>query len=152
MTTADVHGPVDFVLMEFQADRMEGKAAQELIRLVDAGIIRLFDILFVAKNAEGQVFALDLAEEAVAAAGFGDLAGAQSGLLSEEDVQEAGSALQPGTVAALVIYENTWAIPFVAAAREAGGELVAGARIPAQDVMAILDALDQESPSLQSTS
>ena len=125
MTATDVHGPVDFVLLEFQADRMQGKAAEELIRLVDAGTIRLFDILFVGKDSTGDVYALDLAAEALADAGFGDLAGARSGLLSDDDVQEAGKALEPGTVAALIVYENTWAIPFVAAAREAGGELVA---------------------------
>jgi hypothetical protein len=151
MTATDVHGPVDFVLLEFQANRMEGKAAEELARLVDAGTIRLFDILFVAKDAAGEVFGLDLAAEAMAASGFDDLAGARSGLLSDDDMREAGQALQPGTVAALIVYENTWAIPFVAAAREAGGELVAGARIPAADVMATLDELEQDSRPLQAT-
>jgi hypothetical protein len=150
MTERDVHGPVDFVLLEFQADRMEGRAAVELLRLVDAGTIALYDVLFVAKNAEGEVFALDLAAEVLAGEGFTDLAGARTGLLSDDDMQEAGQALQPGTVAALVVYENTWAIPFVAAAREAGGELVAAARIPADDVMAMLDVLEQDSP-LQAT-
>jgi hypothetical protein len=151
MTATDVHGPVDFVLLEFQANRMEGKAAEELARLVDAGTIRLFDILFVAKDAEGEVFGLDLAAEAMAASGFDDLAGARAGLLSDDDMREAGQALQPGTVAALIVYENTWAIPFVAAAREAGGELVAGARIPAADVMATLDELEQDSRPLHAT-
>jgi hypothetical protein len=151
MTATDVHGPVDFVLLEFQANRMEGKAAEELARLVDAGTIRLFDILFVAKDAAGEVFGLDLAAEAMAASGFEDLAGARSGLLSDDDMHEAGRALQPGTVAALIVYENTWAIPFVAAAREAGGELVAAARIPAEDVMATLDELEQDSRPLQAT-
>jgi len=151
MTTTDVHGPVDFLLLEFQADRMRGKAAEEIVRLIDAGTIRLFDILFVGKSDDGDVYALDLAAEALAEAGFADLAGARSGLLSNDDVQEAGQALQPGTVAALIVYENTWAIPFVAAAREAGGELVAGARIPAEDVMAALDALEQDTEPLQPT-
>jgi hypothetical protein len=143
MTATDVHGPVDFVLLEFQAPKMKGKAAEELLRLVEAGTIRLFDILFVGKDESGEVFALDLAAEALAEAGFDDFAGAQSGLLSDDDMREAGRAMQPGSVAALVVYENTWAIPFVAAAREAGGELVAAARIPAEDVMATLDALEQ---------
>jgi uncharacterized membrane protein len=150
MTATRVHGPVDFVLLEFQADRMEGRAAVELLRLVDAGTIALYDILFVAKDAEGEVMALDLAAEVLAGDGFADLAGAHTGLLSDDDMQEAGQALQPGTVAVLVVYENTWAIPFVAAAREAGGELVAAARIPADDVMATLDSLEQDSP-LQAT-
>ena len=66
MTATDVHGPVDFVLLEFEADRMKGKAADELIRLVDAGTIRLFDILFIGKDSTGEVFVLDLAAEALA--------------------------------------------------------------------------------------
>ena len=67
---------------------------------------------------------------------------AQSGLLADEDIEQAAGALQPGTLAALIVYENTWAVPFVAAARQAGGELVAGARIPAQDVMEALEELE----------
>jgi hypothetical protein len=63
--------------------------------------------------------------------------------LSEDDIAEAGGALEPGKLAVLIVYENTWAIPFVAAAMESGGELIAGARIPAQDVMDVLDALEQ---------
>jgi hypothetical protein len=152
MTAADVSGPVDFVLLEFQADRMKGRAAEELVKLVDDGIISLFDVMFVGKTADGEVYGLDLAAEALAEAGFGDLVGARSGLLGDEDMAEAAQALEPGTVAAMIVYENTWARPFVAAAREAGGELVAGARIPAADVMAALDAMDQAAEPLQPTS
>jgi hypothetical protein len=152
MTAEDVSGPVDFVLLEFPADRMKGRAAQELVRLVDDGIISLLDVMFVGKTADGEVYALDLAAEALAEAGFGDLVGARSGLLGDEDMAEAAHALEPGTVATLIVYENTWARPFVAAAREAGAELVAGARIPAPDVMAALDALDQAGEPLQPTS
>ena len=143
MAESDVHGPIDFVLLEFEAERMHGRAAEELLRLVDQGTIRLYDVLFLGKSNEGEVFALDLAETAAAAGpGFDTLAGASSGLLQSDDITEAGSALRPGTVAALIVYENAWAIPFVGAAREAGGELVAGARLPAADVMAALDSLD----------
>jgi hypothetical protein len=151
MTAADVHGPVDFVLLEFEADRMTGKAAEELVRLVDAGTIRLFDILFIAKDSTGGVFVLDLAAEALAGSGFIDLAGAQSGLMSAEDIQVAGEVMRPGTVAALIVFENTWAIPFVAAARESGGEMVATQRISAEDVMATLDVLERDSQPLQAS-
>jgi hypothetical protein len=131
---------------------MKGRAAQEIVRLVDDGIISLLDVMFVGKTADGEVYALDLAAEALAEAGFGDLVGARSGMLGDDDMAEAAAALEPGTVAALIIYENTWARGFVAAAREAGGELVAAARIPAADVMAALDALDQAGEPLQPTS
>ena len=76
---------------------------------------------------------------------FSSFAGARSGLLGDDDVAQAGEVMEPGTIAVLIVYENTWAIPFVAAARRAGGEMVATTRIPAQDVMEALDALDATS-------
>lgn len=143
MADADVHGPVDFVLLEFRGDRLTGRAAQELLDLVDRGIVRVYDVIVVGKELDGSVYGVDLAEEAAAQlGGFTDLAGARSGLLSDDDIRETAGVLEPGTLAALIVYENTWAIPFVAAAREAGGEMVASARIPAQDVMDALDALE----------
>ena len=143
MTVTDVHGPVDFVLLEFAGDRLTGRAAQELLALVDRGIVRVYDVLVVGKGADGTVYGVDLAEAADDRLGeFADLAWARSGLLADDDMRQAADALQPGTLAVLIVYENTWAIPFVAAARESGGELVAGARIPAQDVMDALTALE----------
>jgi uncharacterized membrane protein len=143
MTYADVHGPVDFVLLEFKGDRLTGRAAQELLNLVDRGIVRVYDVLVVGKDQDGTVYGVDLAEEAAARlGGFSDLAGARSGLLTDDDIRETAAVMEPGTLAALIVYENTWAIPFVAAAREAGGEMIASARIPAQDVMDALDALE----------
>jgi hypothetical protein len=143
MAETDVHGPVDFVLIEFTGDRLTGRAAQELLNLVDRGIIRLYDVAILGKDADGETYGLDLAEAArERLGGFADLGWTSSGLLGSEDLAEAATALEPGTLAALIVYENTWAIPFVAAARESGGELVAGARIPAQDVMDALDRLE----------
>jgi hypothetical protein len=142
MTTGDVHGPIDFVLIEFSADRLTGGAAQALLDLVDKGIIALYDVLIVGKDEDGSVYALDLAEEVDRLGGFADLAWVRSGLLTDEEMYEAAAAMQPGTLAVLIVYENTWAVPFVAAAMASGGELIAGARIPAQDVMAALDALE----------
>jgi len=142
MTTADVHGPIDFVLIEFSAERLTGGAAQALLDLVDKGIVTLYDVLVVGKAEDGSVYALDLADDMDRIGGFTDLAWVRSGLLTQDDMQEAAGAMLPGTVAVLIVYENTWARPFVAAARESGGELIASARIPAQDVMDALDALE----------
>jgi hypothetical protein len=142
MTTTDVHGPIDFVLLEFSADRLTGGAAQALLDLVDKGIVTLYDVLVVGKADDGSVCALDLADAGDQLGGFADLAWVRSGLLTDDDMRTAAGTMQPGTLAVLIVYENTWAVPFVAAVRESGGELIAGARIPAQDVMDALDALD----------
>jgi hypothetical protein len=144
MTTADVHGPVDFVLIEFSGDRLTGGAAQALLDLVDKGTIALYDVLVVGKEDDGSIYALDLADGADQLGGFTDLAWVRSGLLTEDDMREAAGAMQPGTLAVLIVYENTWAIPFVAAARESGGQLIAGERIPAQDVMDSLETLEAQ--------
>jgi len=142
MTTGDVHGPIDFILIEFSADRLTGGAAEALLELVDKGIVALYDVLVVGKADDGSAYALDLAEDVDQLGGFADLAGHRSGLLTDEEMHEAAAAMEPGTLAVLIVYENTWAVPFVAAAMEAGGELIAGARIPAPAVMEALDALE----------
>ena len=152
MTDESVHGPVDFVLIEFPDDHLTGRAAAEVVDLVRRGIVRVYDILVVGKDSAGETYALDLAEVAAERlGGFQDLAWARTGLLGDDDLAEAASVLEPGRLAVLLVYENLWAVPFVAAARESGGELVAGARIPAQDVMDALDALDAAAP-LETTS
>lgn len=142
---ADVHGPVDFVVIEFTENRLTGRTAQELVNLIDRGIIRLYDLLIVGKAEDGSIYGVELSESATdRVGGFAELSWARSGLLSDDDMREAANAMRPGTLAALIVFENTWAIPFVAAAREASGELIAGGRIPAQDVMDALDALEME--------
>jgi Family of unknown function (DUF6325) len=142
MATTDVHGPIDFLLIEFHGDRLTGKAAEALLDLVDKGIITLYDVLVVGRAADGSAYALDLAEDVNQVGGFAGLAGVRSGLLTDEEMHEAAATMQPGTLAVLIVYENTWAVPFVAAAMESGGELIAGARIPAPAVMDALDALE----------
>jgi hypothetical protein len=142
MSRADVHGPIDFLLIEFQGNRLTGGAAQAMLDLVDKGIVTLYDIMVVGKTDDGVAYALDLAEGMDQAGDFADMAGVRSGLLTEDDMQAAADSMLPGTLAVLLVYENTWAIPFVAAVVDAGGELIAGARIPAPDVMAALDALE----------
>ena len=145
-TDAEAIGPIDFILIELDPDKVRGEATAAVLDLVESGIIRLFDVALLAKDLDGNVAAVDLAdvsEEAVAAAGdFSAVAGAQSGILDDEDLAAAGEALEPGKLGALLVYENAWAAPFVAAVRRAGGELVASARINAGDVLDALDALE----------
>lgn len=138
MSDVDVNGPIDFVLIEFDADKMTGEAAAALLDLVERGIVRLFDLLIIRKDADGTATAIDVSDLQE----FAPLLGAQSGLLGDEDIAEAAAVLEPGKIAALIVYENTWARAFVAAARRAGGEMIASARLPAQDIIDALDALD----------
>ena len=109
-------------------------------------MIRLFDLLVVMKNEDGAVEVLELTDPGGPAESFAYFEGAHSGILGEEEIAEAASAILPGTLAALIVYENIWAAPFVAAVRDGGGELVASTRIPAPDVMAALEALDDMPP------
>lgn len=113
-----------------------------LVDLVDRGLIRILDLLFIAKDEEGNVTALNIADVGGEVAELAIFEGASSGLLGDEDVDQAGGVLEPGTSAALLVFENTWAAPFVGAVRRSGGELVASGRIPAEDVLAALDAAE----------
>ena len=142
-TTNDAHGPIDFLLLEFPNDRTDGAAADALAELIEAGTIRLLDLVIARKESDGTVEVIDI-DGAGDVTAFVQFAGARSGLLGDDDIQEAGTALSPGTTAALIVFENAWAAPFVAAARENGGEMIASMRIPAQDVIDALDALDSE--------
>ncbi|MGW7680724.1 DUF6325 family protein [Kribbella sp. NPDC054772] len=148
MSDVEVHGPIDYVLLEFTGNKLTGRAAEEVVSLVERGIVQVYDVMLVGKNSDGTVYGVDLAEATGEAGSFAALGGARSGILADDDLAEAANAMRPGTLAALIVYENTWAIPFIAAALESGGELVAGGRIPAEDVMEALDALE----SMESTS
>lgn len=140
--TTDVYGPIDFVLIEFPGDTLKGEAANALLDLVEKGIVRIFDILVIRKETDGSFSGVNIADFGPGAESFTAFAGASSGLLGDDDVAEAAGALEPGTTAVLIVYENSWAAPFVAAARAAGGQMVASARIPAETVMEVLDAAD----------
>jgi uncharacterized membrane protein len=139
----EVHGPIDFVLIEFEADKLTGAVADALLDLVDRGLVRIYDLLVVEKDADGTFSVIDISE-----LGPGELggltvfAGANSGLLGDEDLEEAANALEPGTVAVLIVYENAWARPVVAAVRDSGGEVVASERIPASAILEALDAVE----------
>ena len=143
----DVVGPIDFVLIEFDPARATGEAGAALMDLVDAGIVRIFDLVVIEKAADGSVTGVELTDlEQGSLGGFSAFAGARSGLVGDDDIAEAADGMAPGTAAALIVYENAWAVPFVAAARRAGGEVVASARIPADVVNEALDAMDAAEP------
>jgi hypothetical protein len=135
-------GPIDYLLVEWPGRVPNGEVAPHLIDLVDRGLIRILDLAVVVKGEDGSVARMEIADVGGEVAAFADFEGVSSGMLSEEDIGEAASALESGTAAALLVYENTWAAPLAAAIRGSGGELVASGRIPAEDVEAVLDAIE----------
>jgi Family of unknown function (DUF6325) len=135
-------GPIDYVIVEWPGRQPNGEAAPHLLDLVDRGLIRILDLTFIAKDEDGSVTRLEIADLGDEVAAFAEFEGASSGLLSDEDTDEAAGALEPGTSAALLVYENTWAAPFASALRSSGAQLVATGRIPIQDVVAALDAAE----------
>lgn len=135
-------GPIDYLLIEWKGRQPNGEVAPVVVDLVERGLIRVLDLLFVTKDEEGDVAALELADLGEEVAELAVFEGASSGLLGDDDVAQAGEVLEPGTSAALLVFENTWAAPFVSAVRRSGGELVASGRIPAEDVLAALDAAE----------
>ena len=135
-------GPIDYILVEWPGRQPNGEVAPHLVDLVDRGLIRILDLTFIAKDEDGAVRGLELADVGGQVAELSVFEGASSGLLSDEDVEEAGGALEPGTSAALLVFENTWAAPFATAVRRSGGQLVASGRIPVQAVLAALDAAE----------
>jgi hypothetical protein len=140
----DELGPIDIVVIAYPAGApMTGDAVPIFVDLVERGIIRVLDVLFVMQNEDGTVSgfeATDLDGDTI-----GDLKvfeGASTGLLGEEDVASVGETLEPGTAAVMIVYENRWAAPFAAAVRRNGGVLVANHRITAQELMDAIDTAD----------
>jgi len=131
-STEDIElGPIDYLVVEFPGSKMTGEGLPLLVDLVDQGIIRVLDLVFVTKDLDGAVHGIALAD--LDGDGELDLAvfeGAASGLLDEDDIAHAGGVLQNGSSAGILVYENTWAAPFAAAVRRGGGQLVATGRIP----------------------
>jgi hypothetical protein len=140
-TPLDELGPVDFVIVEFPAGtaHFTGEMADELIKLVDAGTIRIIDIIVLVKDEDGGVEAMELAD-------LDQLGPLQvletelAELLAEDDVEHLAAAMDPGSVAGVLIYENIWAAPFASAARRSGGQLIANGRIPIQAIVAAVEA------------
>jgi hypothetical protein len=142
--STDELGPIDIVVIGYPKDSpLSGEGATALVDLVDRGIIRVLDALFVIKGEDGTFSgfaAQDLSQDVV-----GDLTvfeGASSGLLGDEDAAVAAESMEPGEAVAIIMYENTWAAPFAAAVRANGGYLLDFQRIPHQEVVELLDALE----------
>ncbi|GAA2231845.1 MULTISPECIES: DUF6325 family protein [Streptomyces] len=136
-------GPIDYLVVEFPGNRMTGEGFPLLVDLVDRGLIRILDLMFVRKDEDGTVTGMEIAD--LTGDGALDLAvfeGASSGLLGQDDLEEAATALEPGCSAGILVYENVWAAPFAAALRRGGARLVASGRIPVNAVVAALDEIE----------
>lgn len=143
MSEFDV-GPVDYLAVEFPDGQLRGEGLAAILDLVDRGIIRVLDLRVVRKEEDGTFTAATVAD--LDGDGTLDLAvftGIESGLLADDDLQDAADLIAPGSAVAVLVYENTWAGPFVSAMLRAGAELIASGRIPATNVIAALDALDE---------
>ena len=138
----DEMGPIDYLVVEWPGKQPTGEAAPLLLDLVDRGLIRILDLAFVAKGDDGSVAGIEISDLGNQVEELKVFEGASSGLLADDDVEAAGEALEPGTSAALLVYENVWAAPFAAAVRKSGGQLVANGRIPVQAIVAALDAAE----------
>ena len=138
----DEMGPIDYLVVEWPGKQPTGEAAPLLLDLVDRGLIRILDLAFLAKGDDGSVAGLEISDLGDQVEELKIFEGASSGLLADDDVKAAGEALEPGTSAALLVYENVWAAPFATAVRKSGGQLVANGRIPVQAIVAALDAAE----------
>ena len=140
-TPLDELGPVDYLVVEFPADasNFTGEMAEELLALVDAGTIRVIDVLILTKSEDGTVEPMELSD--VGELGELEAVEAQlADLLAEEDVENLAAAMEPGSTAGVLIWENLWAAPFASAARRSGGQLIANGRIPIQAIIASIEA------------
>jgi uncharacterized protein DUF6325 len=140
-TSLDELGPVDYVVVEFPAgaSNFTGEMATELVALVESGTIRLIDVLILTKNEDGTIDAMELSDIDE----LGELQALEAqlaDLLAEEDVEHLAAAMDPGSTAGVLIWENLWAAPFAAAARRSGGQLIANGRIPIQAIIASIEA------------
>jgi hypothetical protein len=137
-------GPVDIVVIAYPAgSQMTGESVPILLDLVERGIIRVLDVMFVIKEEDGTYSGFEATD--LESKGVGDFAafeGASSGLLGDDDVATAGDGIEPGSAAAVIVYENRWAAPFAAAVRRNGGTLVDFQRVPVQDLIASLEAAE----------
>lgn len=142
-------GPIDYLAVEFPGARMEGEALRALLDLTERGIIRILDLRVAKVDADGVVTAVEITDlDGDGTLDLAVFAGATSGLLADDDVAASAGLIEPGNAVGVLLYENTWAGPFVAALRHVGAEVVASGRIPADDVIAALDDLESADSAL----
>jgi len=140
-TYLDSLGPIDYIVVEFPAgaSSFTGEMSEALLSLVDAGTIRVVDVLILTKNEDGSVDAMELSDMEQ----LGPLQRVEAQLaelLAAEDVEHLAAAMDPGSTAGVLIWENLWAAPFASAARRSGGQLIATGRIPIQAIIASIEA------------
>jgi hypothetical protein len=143
-------GPIDYIVLEWPGRQPKGDAVPLIIDLVERGIIRVLDIALMVKGDDGSVAAVDLGD-LDEDSGFGVFDGATTGLISQEDLEEAATALNPGTSAAVLVWENVWAAPVAVALRRSGGQLVASGRIEIQAVLAALELIEEQAEAAAAT-
>jgi hypothetical protein len=131
---------VEYIVVSFPGNQFNGKIAPELVALVESGTVRILDLIFIGKNAEGEVLGFEI-DELADMVGFDKLPGEVGGLIGADDIEFIGSQLEPNSSAALLIWEDVWAAPFAAAVLDSGGVLLQGARIPHDLIQSALDAL-----------
>jgi hypothetical protein len=137
----DELGPVDWIVVEFAGSKFNGEIAPQLQSLVDRGIVRVLDLLFMKKDDDGSLEVFEITDLDDSEAGqFRAYEDALAHLLSEDDVANLAAAMEPGTTAAVLVWENCWAAPFASAVRRAGGQLIASGRIPIQALLAVVEA------------
>ena len=148
----DELGPVDYLVVEFPGSNFTGEILPELNDLVDRGIVRVLDLVLIKKDDDGSFEAFEIADiEPGLLGGIRELERELADLLSEDDVASVADALEPGSTAGLLVYENLWAAPFASAVRRSGGQLVANGRIPVQGILAALaDAAEDDAESTES--
>jgi hypothetical protein len=133
-------GPIDYIVLEWPGKQPTGEAAPLIVDLADRGIINILDVAFMLKREDGTVDAIEMGD--LGGSGFEEFEGASSGLIGQDDLEEAAAALNPGTCAAVLVWENRWAAPVAVALRRSGGQLVASGRLPVQAIIAALDAAE----------
>jgi len=142
-TTEDVLGPIDYLVVEFPGNKFNGKVLPALTDLIARGTVRILDLAFIAKDGDGNITTAELEDlddsECGTLRGLSDFL---SDLVSDEELLEAAEELAPNSSAAILVWENTWAVPFVTAMRASGGEVVATGRLAASDVIDALAATD----------
>jgi uncharacterized protein DUF6325 len=144
-TDLDELGPVDWIVVEFPGSKFNGEIAPALADLVERDLVRVLDLLVLKKESDGTLEAFELSDlEDAEVGGFRSHEQELAMLLSEEDVNAVAAAIEPGSSAAVLVWENKWAAPFGAAVRHAGGQLVASGRIPIQAMLAAIEADDEE--------
>jgi hypothetical protein len=145
INSVDELGPVDWIVVEFPGSRFNGEIAPALRDLVDRNVVRVLDLLVLKKDSDGTLEAFELSD--LDTSEIGELRGYESQLamlLSEDDVTAVAAAIEPGSSAAVLVWENTWAAPFASAVRHSGGQLVASGRIPIQALLAAIEADEDE--------